>query len=108
MKPILILTFLLHLSYSYTYTDYNISALKRGSDDPYNATVVDKNTQFVFNVYDIVTSFDVLDFTFADYNCTAASVVAFFTRCMGFNDTEETTFADDGQSFVAKCFLSIP
>ena len=117
MVPVLSLLFLCLTCYSYDFSNYNLSSIRRdtyvfvfflfcaiwtpNSDDPYSVVVPENNGILVFNVYEIITSYGIGSLS-EDQDCQAAIYTLALT-CQSINASETTTFADDGQSFVAYC-----
>ena len=89
---------------SYTYSDYNLSALKHSRGDPYLVSIPETNATLLFNVYDIITSYYGTSVQLDD--CTALTGALGLFKCEGINTTEQTNFSEDGQSFVATCLIS--
>ena len=123
MLSFLVVVGCLHLVHPYSFSDYDLSSLKRStflfssyvsfihflfsfrSDDPYSVNITARNTEFVFNVYDIITAYEDAILSASD-DCVAAFYNASVLTCYGDNSTASTVFSADGQTISSTCIHS--
>ena len=118
----MIILLFLSSSFSYDFSDYDFSSLKRSMyasqnlciwhiyeycrSEPYklDTTLFDQYFLILFNVYDTFTSSDGFPITTED--CIAAWGYPEETECVALNSTENTTFSLDGRNITSLCLCS--
>ena len=70
--------------------------------DPYATNITDRNIEYVFNVYDIITEYS--DATLDEsQDCNAAYYISSCMVCQATNSTETTIFSDNGKTITSSC-----
>ena len=109
-------------SYSYSFDDYDLSALKRPQyalslslphslhsltvllrDDPYTTTISTISMNLVFNVYDIIITGNDEGSIPAEADCVSAYYLQNMQICLARNSTESTEFSSDGKTITSSC-----
>lgn len=71
-------------------------------DDPYCTMITDKGIDLVFNVYDIVTSYESATLS-ESVDCASAYYLANMLICQATNSTATHTFSSDGNTITSTC-----